>query len=42
MPRIVGRFRCRLRFWRNDDGEVYASRHRCRRGRVVVRFYGMV
>jgi hypothetical protein len=42
MPRVVGRFRCRLRFWHNDDGDVYASRHRCRRGEVVIRFYGMV
>lgn len=42
MPRRVSGYRCRVRFWENDDGDVYASRHRCRRGRVLVRFYGMV
>jgi len=42
MPRRLGGFRCRIRFWRNEDGDVYASRHRCRRGPVAVRFYGMV
>ena len=41
MPRCVRRFRCRIRFWRNADGDVYASRHACARGRVVIRFYGM-
>lgn len=42
MPRHVRGFDCRIRYWRNEDGDVYASRHRCERGRVVVRFYGMV
>ena len=42
MPRRLGDFRCRIRYWRNEEGDVYASRHRCRRGRVVIRFYGMV
>lgn len=42
MPRSVRGYRCRLRFWRNRDGDVYASRHACRCGRVAIRFYGMV
>jgi hypothetical protein len=42
MPRRVRGFTCRLRFWRNADGDVYASRHRCARDGVVIRFYGMV
>jgi hypothetical protein len=42
MPERVRGFRCRIRYWRNEDGDVYASRHRCERGRAVVRFYGMV
>jgi hypothetical protein len=42
MPRSVRGFDCSIRTWRNEDGDVYASRHRCERGRVVVRFYGMV
>ncbi|HWT22357.1 MAG TPA: hypothetical protein VN213_02505 [Solirubrobacteraceae bacterium] len=42
MPRRLRGFRCRLRFWRNADGDVYASRHRCRRDGVTIRFYGMV
>jgi hypothetical protein len=42
MPREVRSFHCSIRYWRNEDGDVYASRHRCERGRVVVRFYGMV
>jgi hypothetical protein len=42
MPRHVRGFNCSVRFWKNEDGDVYASRHRCERGRVVVRFYGMV
>src|SRR4051812_16479425 len=29
MPRAVGGFRCRIRYWRNEDGDIYASRHRC-------------
>jgi hypothetical protein len=42
MPRRVRGFRCSIRYWRNEDGDVYASRHRCERGLIVVRFYGMV
>jgi hypothetical protein len=42
MPTRVREFRCRIRYWRNEDGDVYASRHRCERRRVAVRFYGMV
>ena len=42
MPRRVRGFACRIRYWRNPDGEVYASRHACARGCVVIRFYGMV
>jgi hypothetical protein len=41
MPRRVRGFRCRIRYWKNEDGDVYASRHRCVRRAVVVRFYGM-
>jgi hypothetical protein len=42
MPRHVGGFRCRIRYWRDADGDIYASRHRCAREGAVVRFYGMV
>jgi hypothetical protein len=42
MPERVRGFRCSIRYWRNEDGDVYASRHRCVRRRVVVRFYGRV
>ena len=42
MPRRVLGFRCNIKYWRNDDGDIYASRHRCARRAVVVRFYGMV
>ena len=42
MPRSVAGYRCRLRFWRNEDGDIYASRHVCTRGEVTIRFYGMV
>jgi len=42
MPSGVGGYRCRIRYWRNEEGDIYASRHVCVRGRVVVRFYGMV
>ncbi len=41
MPRSVRGFECSIRYWRNEDGDVYASRHRCERGRTVVRFYGL-
>jgi hypothetical protein len=42
MPRRVRGFRCTIRYWRNEEGDIYASRHRCVRERAVVRFYGMV
>ena len=42
MPRHLRGFRCTIRYWRNDEGDIYASRHRCRRRAVVIRFYGMV
>ncbi len=42
MPRSLRGFTCRIRHWRNDEGEIYASRHRCARREAVVRFYGMV
>jgi hypothetical protein len=42
MPRRLGAYRCRIHYWRNADGDIYASRHTCRSGRVAIRFYGMV
>ena len=42
MPRRVDGHTCRVHFWRNADGDVYASRHVCSRGDRVIRFYGMV
>ncbi len=42
MPRAVSGFRCRIRYWRNEEGEIYASRHRCERRSAVIRFYGTV
>ena len=42
MPRRLRGFTCAIRYWTNDDGDVYASRHRCRRRHVIIRFYGMV
>lgn len=42
MPRRLRGFQCRIHFWHNEDGDVYASRHVCARARVVIRFYGMV
>ena len=42
MPRHLRGFRCAIRYWRNEDGDIYASRHRCTRRAVVIRFYGMV
>jgi hypothetical protein len=41
MPRRLRGYRCKIRYWRNENGDVYASRHTCRRGGVAVRFYGM-
>ena len=35
-------YACDIRYWRNADGDIYASRHACRRGGVAIRFYGMV
>lgn len=42
MPRHLRGFRCTIRYWRNEEGDIYASRHRCTRAAVVIRFYGMV
>jgi hypothetical protein len=42
MPARVDGYACRSFYWRDEDGDVYASRHTCRRGDAVVRFYGMV
>jgi hypothetical protein len=42
MPRHVAGYRCRIHYWRNEDGDIYASRHVCVRSNVVIRFYGMV
>ena len=42
MPRRVDGYACRIHFWRDEDDQVYASRHVCTRGDVVIRFYGMV
>lgn len=42
MPRRVAGYACRIHYWRNADGDVYASRHVCTRRRVTIRFYGMV
>ena len=42
MPRALRRYRCAIRYWRNADGDIYASRHVCRRANVAIRFYGMV
>jgi hypothetical protein len=42
MPRNVAGYRCRMHYWRDQDGDTYASRHVCTRGEVTIRFYGMV
>jgi len=42
MPRHLDGYRCDIRYWRNADGDIYASRHACRRGARAIRFYGMV
>ena len=42
MPRSVDGYRCRIHYWRNEDGDIYASRHVCTRGEKTIRFYGMV
>ena len=31
MPTSVAGYRCKIFYWRNDDGDVYASRHTCTR-----------
>jgi hypothetical protein len=41
MPQRVRGYRCAIRYWRNADGDIYASRHACRRGRLAIRFYAM-
>ena len=42
MPRRLRGFRCAIRYWRSEEGDIYASRHRCTQGAVAIRFYGMV
>jgi hypothetical protein len=42
MPRRLRGYHCEIRYWRDENGDVYASRHTCRRGGVAIRFYGMV
>jgi len=42
MPRHVAGYRCQIHYWRNETGDIYASRHVCTRGKVTIRFYGMV
>jgi hypothetical protein len=42
MPRRVDGYRCRIRYWHNDEDQIVASRHVCTRGDAVIRFYGMV
>jgi hypothetical protein len=42
MPRHLAGFTCTIRYWRDAEGDVYASRHRCTRDGAVIRFYGMV
>ena len=42
MPERVDGYRCRIFYWRNEDGDIYASRHTCTRHDAVVRFYGEV
>jgi hypothetical protein len=42
MPRHVAGYSCRIHYWRDADGDIYASRHTCTRGLVTIRFYGMV
>ena len=41
LPRRVRGFSCAVRVRRTADGDVYASRHACVRGRVTIRFLGM-
>ena len=41
MPRRLRGYTCDIRYWRNAEGDIYASRHACHRGSVTIRFYGM-
>jgi hypothetical protein len=42
LPRHVDGYSCRIHYWRDEDDQIYASRHVCSRGKAMVRFYGMV
>jgi hypothetical protein len=42
MPRHLAGYACRIHYWRDADGSIYASRHTCTNGRRAIRFYGMV
>jgi hypothetical protein len=42
MPRRVDGYTCQIHYWRNDEGDIYASRHVCTRDGKTIRFYGMV
>lgn len=42
MPRTVAGYTCHVRYWRDAEDTIYASRHVCTRGHTTVRFYGMV
>lgn len=42
MPTRVDGYRCKIFYWRDDDGDIYASRHTCTRDGNVIRFYGEV
>jgi hypothetical protein len=42
MPRTVHGYRCRIHYWRDEDGQIYASRHVCERRGAIIRYYGMV
>src|SRR3954447_16826530 len=41
-PRYAAGYTCRIRYWRDAEGNIYASRHDCTRAGVTIRFYGMV
>ena len=42
MPRRVAGYTCRIDYWRDAEGNIYASRHLCTRADVTIRFYAMV
>ena len=42
LPTRVDGYRCKIFYWRNEDGDVYASRQTCTRHQATVRFYGEV